>query len=198
MGGVTQTQDSAQTPPQQPPAKRRGMPGNAKSMVISMVVILVGIAMMLAMDPRPKEIQRTEVDVAGIARAHGEQYEWQLAYPQPAPDGARSTNVRMIVREDADPTWQAGYDLPDGHYVAVKQTQTPEKNWVAEQVGDAPKDGTLTIDGATWTKYTRDDGNQVSIVRDEPLDGLATVVTGKTDYATLEKFAKALKPYRAE
>lgn len=195
-----QPSSDQQTPPQQPaseqpaPPKRRGMPGNAKSMIISMLVVAAAVLGWNALVPRVEKVNRPGVDVAGIARETNISQKWTVSYPQPAPKGWIPANVRVVKFEKLPPTWQAGYDLPDSRYIAVLQTDKPDELWRKQQTNYGTEQGTVQAGGATWTKYYRPSNKQVSIVRSEPLNGMATIVTGKADWDQLVTFAGLLKP----
>ncbi len=187
MAGVT-----VQNPA--PPA-RRGMRGNARSMVISMIVVAAAVVGWVALTPRVDKVDRPAVDVHGIAREVGDGQHWTVAYPQPVPKGWIPTNVLLVRDENLPPTWQAGYDLPDGKYIAVEQTKTGAADWVKAQTNGGVDKGAVQIGGMSWSKRYNAGNGQVSLVAAKPLNGLATVVTGKADWSQLETFAKALKPF---
>ena len=180
-----------------PKPQRRGMRGNVKSMIISMLVVTAAVIGWNAMVPRVEKINRPGVDVAGIARETGLAQKWTVSYPQPAPTGWIAANVRLVTFQNEPPTWQAGYDLPDSRYVAVQQTKTPTELWVKHMTNYGKAEGTVTVEGVTWTKYYRGSNKQSSLVRSQPLHGLATVVTGRADWPQLEHFASLLKPAKA-
>lgn len=199
MDGVTVDETATQQHPQepgtqQPAPKRRGMRGNAKSMIISMLVVMLGVIGWNALIPRVNKIDREGVDVAAIARETNISLKWQVSYPQPAPKGWIPANVRVIRFQNQPPTWQAGYDLPDSKYIAVQQTAEPTEMWVKHQTNYAKPQGTVQVDGAEWTKLYRSSNKQSSLVRKDPLNGLSTIVTGRGEWSELQKFASLLKP----
>lgn len=169
------------------------MSGTAKSMVISMVVLLGGCLALYALVPRVESVQPPTANAVSIARSVGAQQKWNVALPQTLPQGWTATNVTLIGTT-APRTWQAGYTAPDDHYAAVKQTRDGDKRWVAQQTGPSTSDGSVLINGANWTKYKRSDGGALSLVRSAPLDGLTTVVVGTGDWPQVELFARAVRP----
>lgn len=189
--GVT-TQSPAPSAPASAP--RRGMRGNARSMVISMVVVTVAVIAWVALVPRVQKVDRPAVDVQGIAREVGLGQKWAVAYPQPAPKGWIPANVLLVRAENQPPTWQAGYDLPDGGYIAIEQTKSGDADWVKAQTNGGTDKGSVQIDGVTWSKRYNAGNGQSSLLSSKPVNGLATVVTGKAGWDQLQTFVKALKP----
>ncbi len=190
--------DDAATPrpdAARPPAPRRGMRGSAKSMVISMVVVVAAVIGWLAMVPRVSSVSQPVADVKGIAREVSHAQHWDIAIAQGLPSEWKPTNVRLMKQKHLPKTWQAGYTGPDNAYVAVRQTKNGSADWVRHQVGSGHRAGTATIDGVTWTRYQQPSNDQLSLVRGQKLGGLSTVVTGKAHWSQLEMLAKALTPY---
>lgn len=170
------------------------MTGSAKSMVISMVVVLAACLLWIAMVPRVSNVSQPVVDVPGIAREVGLQQHWAVALPQGLSKDWIPTNVRLLKYDGSQPTWHAGYQGPSGKYLSLEQTLKGNEDWVKNQTGFGSPAGTVTLAGATWTRYSSSDKDQRSLVRDQPLAGLSTVVTGKADWPELEVMAAALKP----
>lgn len=179
------------------PPRRRGMTGTAKSMVISMIVVLAVCLVWLAMVPRVSSVTKPVQDVGGIAREVSHAQHWDVAVATGLPQEWQPTNVHLLKPDKKPRTWQAGYAGPDSAYAAVKQTKGGDAAWVSDQVGGGDKVGTQTIDGVRWTKYEKTSNSQLSLVRSEPLGGLSTVVTGTADWDQLVMFAKALVPYHS-
>ncbi len=171
------------------------MRGSAKSMVISMVVVVAAVIGWLAMVPRVSSVSQPVVDVDGIAREVSHSQHWDIAVAQGLPQSWKPTNVRLIGEKHLPKTWQAGYTGPDSAYVAVRQTENGGAGWVRHQVGSGHRAGSATVGGVTWTKYQQPSNDQLSLVRTQKLNGLSTVVTGKADWSQLEMLAKALTPY---
>lgn len=169
------------------------MSGTAKSMVISMVVLLGGCLALVALVPRVKSVQPASANAVSIARSVGAQQKWNVALAQQLPKGWTATNVTLISGS-VPRTWQAGYTAPGDHYAAVKQTQDGDKSWVARQTGPSATVGTVSIEGVSWTKYRRSDGGALSLVRSAPLAGLTTVVVGTGAWPQVELFARAVRP----
>lgn len=171
------------------------MSGTAKSMVISMVVLLGGCLVLYALVPRVKSVQPASANAVSIARSGGAQQKWNVALAQSLPKGWTATNVTLIAGS-LPRTWQAGYTAPDDRYATIKQTRNGDKRWVAQQTGPSTKVGTVSIGGVDWTKYKRSDGGALSLVRSAPLSGLTTVVVGTGAWPQVELFARAVRPLK--
>ncbi|PWJ24242.1 uncharacterized protein DUF4245 [Branchiibius hedensis] len=184
----TATQEQAPAP-----APRR-MRGGVRSMVISMIVLLAAVAVWVAMVPRVSSVSTPIADPQGIAREIGAQQKWDIAIPVGLPDGWAAQNVTLLTFEKQPATWQAGYDAPNGGYVAAFQTKDGDATWVKQQTYSGVPAGSVTIDGVTWAKYDRASKGQKSLVRSTPLSGLSTVVTGLGTWEQLQQFAGALQP----
>ncbi|KNX36450.1 hypothetical protein VV01_03660 [Luteipulveratus halotolerans] len=170
------------------------MGGSARSMIISMVVLVAGCAVWLAMVPRVSTVPREVQDVPGIAREVGAQQKWQVALPQGLPAQWVATNVRLLKYDGKAPTWHAGYQAPSGKFVSLEQTKGGSDGWFKDQTGFGQAIGSVSVGGTTWTKFENTDKDQRSLVRTGPLGGLDTVVTGKAGWDELQHFAGTLKP----
>lgn len=169
------------------------MSGTAKNMVISMLVLLVGCLVLIALVPRVSSVQQPVANVAAVAREVGADQKWDVAVADGLPKGWTPTNVTLMTDNPPD-TWQAGYTTPGTHYAAVVQTSGGDAAWVSRQTGAAKRVGTVSLGGAMWTRYERNDGEQRSLVRSGPLAGLSTAVIGTAPWSQLNRFAAALRP----
>lgn len=193
-GGVS-TPTSAPVQAVNPPPARRGMGGTAKSMVISMIVLLGGCLVLVALVPRVKSVQQATANATAIAREVGSAQKWNVAVANGLPKGWTATNVNLIPGSSPQ-TWLAGYAAPGDHYAAIKQTRGGDRRWVAQQTGASAQVGTVTIDGTVWAKFRRNDGGARSLVRSAPLGGLSTVVIGTGPWAQVQLFARAVQPLK--
>ena len=173
---------------------KRGM-GTLKNMVISMVVVLAFVVVWIAMVPRPNAITQPPVDVTSVAQQVRAETHWPILQPRGLPAGWRATSVRFVRSTDGLMTWHAGYQSPDGNYVAVEQTRGATQTWVEAQTNRGRAEGTLEAGGTTWTKIDRKDKVQFSLVsRGRSAQDLTTIVTGTAPYAELAAFAEKLQP----
>lgn len=171
------------------------MPGNAKSMVISMIVVAAVVLAWLAFTPRVSSVSQPVVDINGVAREIGNGQHWDVAVAAGLGDRWQPVNVRLLNFDGQPATWQAGYDGPGSAYAAVLQTKSGDQSWVAAQVQNGAKVGTVTIGGQAWTRYDNESIGQKGLARADALGGLSTVVIGKsTSWDQLQTFAGSLKP----
>lgn len=186
--------DPAQPAESQAQAPRRRGFGSARSMIISMVLVVLAVLAWWAWVPRADQTQQPVADVSGIAREVGLSKHWDPAVAAGLPKGWQPVNVRLVSTKDQPDTWQAGYDAPGGSYARVVQTDNGTSGWVSAQTDKSAPSGSVTIAGVRWNKLTRSDGGERALVRSKPMAGLSTVVTGTTDWSTLQEFAASLKP----
>ena len=177
--------------------------GNLRSMVISMLVILVAVLAWVAMVPRVREVSQPAVDVAAVARQVRQETSWAISQPQ-LPADWKATNVRFVPDLDGARTWHAGYLSPDGSYVSIDQTSVTVAgtgnldNWLAARTSNGQAEGTLAAAGKTWQKLSSRDNVQRSLVsKGTGANGLVTVLSGTAPYAQLAQFADTLRPVPA-
>lgn len=183
------------------PPPRRTM-GNWRSLVLSLLVILAAILVWLAFVPRPASIRQPDVDVAAVARQAHRDDGVTLSVPDPGPQW-RATSARWGRSQEGLPTWHAGYyrKSDDETYIAVQQTPgsaepRAAESWLADAVAHGRPDGTVSVDGADWRKYTTSgDPVRRALVRSGSGRDLTTVVGGLATYDELVAFASTLRPY---
>ncbi len=168
--------------------------GSARSMIISMVLVVLAVLAWWAWVPRADQTQHTVVDVAGIAREVGLSKHWDPAIAAGLPKSWQPVNVSLVSTDNQPDTWQAGYDAPGGSYARVVQTENGSPDWVRAQTDKSEAAGTVTLDGVQWKKLSRPDGGERALVRSKDLAGLSTVVSGTGDWSQLQKFAASLRP----
>jgi hypothetical protein len=197
MGSVSTTSvpDTAAAPSRPQKAARRGS-ANLRSMVISMVVIMVAVLAWVAMVPRVREISQPAVDVTSVARQVRQETAWAISQPQ-LPTGWKATNARFESAADGVRTWHAGYLSPDGHYLSIDQTSVAgaADNWISARTSSGQAEGTLWAAGRTWHKLSSREVLQRSLVsKGSGAAGLTTVLSGTAPYTQLMQFAEALRP----
>ncbi|MDT7539517.1 MAG: hypothetical protein QOC55_1118 [Thermoleophilaceae bacterium] len=91
---------------------------------------------------------------------------------------------QTVSRFDPDATeLRLGWVTPTNHYAEYAATSRPTKGFLADITGQAAEDGTVDIDGTSWTRYRQDDA--ISLVH---VYGTTTVVLGTLrDTATLDE-----------
>ena len=171
--------------------------GTAANMLRSLLVIGVIVAALIAIVPRVNSVSQPPVDVAGAAAEVAKDSGWPIEAPQGLPHGWEATSVRYVRSTDGLMTWHAGYQSPDGNYVAIEQTKDATDTWVSAQTNRARVTGQTQAGGLTWDTYVRGGKLQNSLVHRGGAGQLTTIVTGTGTFAQLTAFADALRPVRA-
>lgn len=172
--------------------------GSYGNMVRSLLVILAMVGALVAIVPRIDRVDPPAVDAAAVAGQAGRQSGLPLSVPVGLPEGWKATTARYGPSTDDLPTWMAGWQTPSGTFVAIRQTKTATPGWVQAATAQGVEQGTVDVDGTTWSKqYSRQRG-QTSLVDVPTATGpghdVATVVTGTAGLGEIEQFVRALQP----
>jgi len=173
--------------------------GSLRSMVISMVLIMVAVLAWVMMVPRVRDISQPAVDVTSVALLVRQETGWTISQPH-LPAGWKATNARFDSAADGVRTWHAGYLSPDGNYLSIDQTDVAgaTDNWVSALTSNGQGEGTVSAAGRSWHKLSSRDTVQRSLVSRGPgAHDLATVLSGTAPYTELVQFAEALQPVPA-
>ncbi len=169
--------------------------GSVANMARSMLVVAAIVAALILIVPRVNGITQPPVDIEAAAVGVAQESGWPVSRARGLPDGWRATTVRYVRSTDGLMTWHAGYQTPDGNYVAVEQTKDATSGWVAAETNRAAQVGEVRAAGRTWLKYERSPKVQRSLVWRAPSGTeLTTVVTGTGTFQELEAFAEHLQP----
>jgi hypothetical protein len=146
---------------------------------LGLVLVIVLVVFFLARPPGRDEQAIRVVDPTGDVKAFSSAVPGG-AVPHTLPVGWRATV------SDYDPETgllRIGWVTPSDEYAEYAAHPRPEATFVKDITGEAPKVGTVQIDGATWDHYRREDAN--SLIRSF---GTTLVVLGtKRDSASLEE-----------
>lgn len=199
--GVTTPAESHESPAKPniptPPPKRRGMKGNAKSMVLSMIACIAGCLVILALIPRQGPTPRETVDAKGVASQVKTTQKWDVALADGIGQPWRPVNVTLIPGDKSRPArWLAGYQGKGEDYLSIQQTANGGDKWV-NTVAAGAREGTMNVNGVTWTKISLEKTDGKAIARQGKLGGLDTVIIGQGTWEQLAQFAKAAKPLSA-
>lgn len=177
-----------------PPApKRRGMQGNAKSMVLSMIACIAGCLVLLAFIPRQGPTKLSTVAADDVAHQVASTKKWDVAIAQGLGSPWRPVHAAMIPGDKEHPErWRVGYQGSGDDYLAVQQRKDGGADWI-RQMASGSDAGSSRIGGVTWRKIDMS-GDQKALVRTQPLGGLDTVVVGKGTWNQVEQVASATKP----
>lgn len=179
-----------------PPQRSSYFSGSVANMIWSMLVMVGIVLALVLMVPRPNAVTQPAVDVGASAREVARTTGWPILQPTGLPDGWKATSVRYVRSTDDLMTWHAGYQSPDGNYVAVEQTMDSTWHWVEAQTNRSAKVGAVEAGGRTWVSYDRGDSKLQRSLLNRP-DGkgqLTTLITGTGTFEELAFFAGTLQP----
>ena len=160
-----------------------------------MIACIAGCLVLLALVPRQQSTPRPTVPVMNIAREVSANQKWDVAVAKGVGNPWRAVNVRYVAGDDTHlPHWQAGYQGKGSDYVAINQTKDGGSKWL-NQVANGSDAGSVTVGGVAWKKVNLPTGDQKVLVRQAPLAGLDTIVTGKGTWDQLQQFAAKATPY---
>jgi hypothetical protein len=185
--------DGGVSTPTAPPS--RYSMGSTQNLVLSLLAVLGMVAVLVLIVPRVNSVSGPPVDIHATAVDVQHRTKWPIVEAVGLPEGWTPTSARYVRTTDGFMTWHAGYQLPDGTYVAVEQTKDPNRAWVEAQTNRAPKAGTVEAAGRTWTAFVRDTKVQNSLLDDPKTSGdLTTLVTGTASLEQMADFATYLQP----
>ena len=177
-----------------PPASRYSL-GSARNLVLSLLIVLGMVAVLILVVPRVNSVSGPPVDIRATAADVSARTGWPIVTAVGLPEGWTETSARYVRVTDGFMTWHAGYQTPDGTYVAVEQTLDPNRAWVEAQTNRAPRTGTLEAGGRTWTKLERDTKVQNSLLDDPETTGdLTTLITGTASFEEMAELVTYLEP----
>ena len=185
--------DGGVSTPTAPPS--RYSMGSTQNLVLSLLAVLGMVAVLVLIVPRVNSVSGPPVDIHATAVDVQHRTKWPIVEAVGLPEGWTPTSARYVRTTDGFMTWHAGYQLPDGTYVAVEQTKDPNRAWVEAQTNRAPRSGTVEAAGRTWTTFVRDTKVQNSLLDDPKTSGdLTTLITGTASLEQMAEFATYLEP----
>ncbi|MGL4744167.1 MAG: DUF4245 domain-containing protein [Dermatophilaceae bacterium] len=177
-----------------PPRSRYSL-GSAKNLVYSMLAVVGMTAVLVLVVPRVNSVSGPPVDVAATAAQVQRDTGWPVAVAVGLPDGWRETSARYSRTTRDVMAWHAGYQTPEGDYIAVEQALDPARGWVAAQTNQASREGSVEIGGRIWVKLVRDTKTQNSLVAEPAAPGeLTTLVTGTASFDDMAELIGYLRP----
>jgi cytoskeletal protein RodZ len=189
-----------QTPPQANPAVERAARMNAANMARSLLplvliclVIVWWTSFRQSADVQPiREIDPSSTVDLAAARAG-----YQVLVPQGLDEEYRPTSARTDAGDagEGDPvTLQIGYVTPSEEFAGFVVSDDRRADAVAEVLDGAQDDGTVDVDGESWTRSTTEK-DETALWRET--DGVIVVVSGSASEAELATVAGAVEPYSA-
>jgi hypothetical protein len=179
------------------PAIERANRLNAANMLRSMLplvvicLLIVGwTALRQSGDAGVREIDPSSTVQLAAARA-----SYPLVAPQGLPEDYRTTSARTDAGDAAegDPvTLEIGYLTPQEEFAGFVVSDDPRADPVAAVLDGAKGDGTVDVDGRSWTRSTTERG-ETALSRDD--DGVIVIVSGSAPEEELEAVAAAVRPW---
>ncbi len=170
--------------------------GTWRSLIISMLLVSLVVALALALVPRPTKIEQRALDPVGVA-AEAARSE-QLPVSVVRIDGQwKATSARVTEVEELA-TWHIGYHSRDEQtYIALEQTSSAHpadqiERWVTNLTKYGTEQGTSAVAGATWQRY-QNAGDSVTRALVRRTGSPITVLAGNTSFEQLEAFAQSLE-----
>ncbi|SIN33787.1 DUF4245 domain-containing protein [Micromonospora cremea] len=189
--GTDAAAETGERPAPPPRAEAARSERSPKDMAISLLVLLIPIALLLAfyrgflggdepttVDPAPAIEQARSANVFPVSQPEGLGSDWRTvsARYQTVEGGA---NLRI------------GYITPEGRGVQLLQSNVPaERLLPAELTGQGQPQGPTELAGRTWQRYTAR-GNQQALVLLEP--ARTVIVVGDARDNELRQLADALR-----
>lgn len=163
-----------------------------RNLIAALIATLAIVFVVTAMVPRGTITSDAKVDVAAQAQQLASGYGSKPLVPAvPASWHANAATVEG----DKVPTWTITYLPGSQGFLNVAQGFGADATWDARMLDNAPSNGTVTIDGVTWTRYVISDPTQsgnISYALATPAGHDRVMVYGATDPATAATAARAL------
>lgn len=167
--------------------------GSVANMLRSLLVIGAIMAVVVVIFPNTQPAN-PDLNVLETATQVQQSTGWAISAPRDLPSEWVATRAQYVRGTDSLMTWRAGYQSPQGEYVALQETVDATDGWVTAQVNDSPLVGQVQVAGSTWDQFNRDVRVQRSLVRRGGPGEVTTVVTGTASWEEIEAFAEALAP----
>jgi hypothetical protein len=204
MTGVGPTSQHAHTPeddapaPAAHPAVQRAARMNAANILRSMLPLVVICLVIVGwttfrqrgdVDPIREVDPSTTVDLAA-ARA-----SYPIVFPQELGEDYRPTSARTdagAAGEGDAVTLEIGYVTPSEEFAGFVVSDDRRAGPLAAVLDGAEEQGTVDVEGRSWTRSTAENGETVLSVED---GGAIVAVTGSASEEELETVAAAVAPY---
>jgi hypothetical protein len=164
---------------------------SVRDMVLSLGVVfaVVAVILLITLRDEPDDPVR-EVDTNLVRQAALLNAPYEVVVPSGLPDEWRPTSARVSRPGDDPFRWHIGFVTPSQEYAATGQSNRSLADYLDEERAGGRESGTTTIDGESWTRYERSDGERVTLARQE--DGVITIVTGTGAESELVELAESL------
>jgi hypothetical protein len=161
----------------------------ALNLIVALIASLGIVLFLVVVVVRPEAPAREPVDYLAVATQTGEDAVAPVLPPEWYANSATFGTTNQVA------TWSVGLITPGAQFIALEQGFDANPTWVAAVLESAPKTGTTTIDGLTWTVYDQrevsDAGNHAYSLSTE-LEGSTVVLHGTASDAEFELLATAV------
>jgi hypothetical protein len=167
----------------------RAQSRNLRSLVWSLVACFGVIAFLAFVTWRPHEEEVRAINYGPKLAQAREAAPYRVLAPEPMPTGWQATSADLTAPEGGPVSWHLGIVTADRGYVGLEQSNDAAGKFTADELGPTEPDSTSTLPG--WQRHRLLERDERALVRTAA--GVTTIVTGTTDYATLEQFAQTLR-----
>ncbi len=157
----------------------------------SLLVLLAGVGVLIAITPRPQGEAVRVVDVAAPLAQARQTAPYDVLAPSGLGARWRPTSARVRVVGDGRHRWQVGFLTPHEQYAALVQSDEDPGEFVAAQAKGAVSAGSDVIGGKRWIRLENDAGNHRVLWR--PATGSTVVLAGTASWAELGNLAASLR-----
>ncbi|MEU5880279.1 DUF4245 domain-containing protein [Spirillospora sp. NPDC047279] len=165
---------------------------------VAMAACLLLVGVIYLITPRSDEEVLPTTDYSSQLWAMTSDAPYTVWAPQGLPAGWRATSSRVHGLDGKGPVaWHLGFVTPSRQYAALEQSNEKASDYVPRMTNNRKAEGSLQVDGVTWTKYHRKDKKANSLARTLP-GGVSIVVVGTAGYEELAVLAAALEPQRKQ
>lgn len=168
--------------------------GNMVRSLAPLVVLCLLLVGWAALRQNPDDPVR-EVDPSSTVQLAAARAQYPVVAPAGLPEGYRPTSARTDAGSvtDAGPvTVEIGYLTPAREYAGFVVSDDPRAEELADVLDGAEQDGSVAVDGASWTRSTTARG-ETALTR--VTDGVTVLVTGSAPDDELVEVAAAVQPW---
>lgn len=164
---------------------------NTRNLVAALLVTLGVVAVIIFAVPRGTPPAAEPIDVAAVAEGIAEVEGHGIVAPE-VPEEWRVNSARL--EGDSPRTFTVVY-APEQGFIRVVQGFEADQGWPSRVLRGADADGTVTIDGVTWTRYDIPDperAGNVSAALSTPAGDDIVMIYGMASDEILEEAARGV------
>lgn len=163
--------------------------------LLPLVVISLVIVAWTAFRQSPDVDPIREIDTSSTVDLAAARASYPVLYPQGLPEDYRPTSARTDAgaAETGDPvTLEIGYVTPTEEFAGFVVSDDRRAGPVAAVLDGAVENGTVDVEGQSWTRGTTEKGETVL---SREADGVIVLVSGSASEKELEAVAAAVAPH---